>query len=109
MKATARRCATMTARVDAARMSAAASGWARALSLAGAGAISLALTLDPFLLNGVPPLRLHAGLPLMMLGVSGAFAHGLGYRPSSRVIRALVAPATAWLLLVAGASLIALR
>lgn len=109
MRATVHWRAVMTARLDAARMGAAASGWARALSLASAGAISLTLTLDPFLLNGVPPLRLHAGLPLLMFGVSCAFVHGLGYRPSTRILGALVRAATAWALLAAGASLIALR
>jgi predicted membrane protein len=99
----------MTARLDAAQVSAHASVWARGLSLAAAGAISLALTLDPFLLHGVPPLRLHVGLPLMMLGVSSAFVHGLGYRPSRRILGVFVYPATAWALLAAGVSLIALR
>jgi Cyd operon protein YbgE (Cyd_oper_YbgE) len=81
----------------------------RAASLAVAGLASLALTLDPCLLNGVSATRIHAGLPLLMLGVSGAFACGLGFQPSGRISRALVQPALAWALLGAGTSLIVLR
>jgi predicted membrane protein len=84
-------------------------GWARALALAVAGAISLALTLDPYLLNGVSPLRVHTGLPLLMLGVSSAFADGLGFSASNRVVRALLHPGLAWALIAAGALLMLAR
>jgi len=80
--------------------------WARAASLAAAGAISLALMLDPYILNGVSAFRLHAGLPLLMLGASGAFAYGFGFQPSSRFFRVALQPALAWALIAAGAALI---
>src|ERR1700691_558421 len=83
--------------------------WARALELAAVGAISLALTLDPYILNGVSPLRVHAGLPVLMLGVSGAFADGLGFSASSRFMRTLFHPAIAWTLIGVGMSLMLLR
>ena len=85
------------------------SSWGRAAALAAAAAISLALTLDPYVLNGVSSARLHEGLPLLMFGVSSAFAYGLGFRAKSTPIRALTHPAAAWTLLVAGAAFIFAR
>ena len=82
------------------------SSWGRAAALAAAAAISLGLTLDPYVLNGVSSARLHEGLPLLMLGVSNAFAYGLGFRPASRSMRAFISPVAAWALLVAGAAFI---
>jgi hypothetical protein len=86
-----------------------ATGLARAASLATAGAISFALMLDPYILNGVSAFRVHAGLPLLMLGASSAFAYGLAFRPSGRITRVLLHPALAWTLLGAGAALMALK
>ena len=85
------------------------SSWGRAAVLAAAAAISLGLTLDPYVLNGVSSARLHEGLPLLMLGVSSAFAYGLGFQAKSAAIRALTHPAAAWTLLVAGAAFIFAR
>lgn len=73
-----------------------------------AATVSLVLTLDPYILRGASTIRIHSGLPLLMLGVSVAFAHGLGFQPASRLSRALLHPAVGWTLLGAGASLIAL-
>ena len=86
-----------------------ATGLARAASLATAGAISFALMLDPYILNGVSAFRVHAGLPVLMLGASSAFAYGLAFRPSGRMARVLLHPALAWTLLGAGAALMALK
>ncbi|MBV8474531.1 MAG: hypothetical protein JO107_07965 [Hyphomicrobiales bacterium] len=83
--------------------------WSKAIALAAAGAASLALTLDPYVLNGVSSARVHAGLPLLMLGVSGAFAHGLGFRPAQPILRGLLHPAVAWILFGAGASVLAIH
>ena len=41
----------------------------RALALSFASAVSLMLLLDPYLLNGVSLVRVHEGLPLLMLPV----------------------------------------
>ena len=86
-----------------------ATGLARAVSLAAAGGISFALMLDPYILNGVSAFRVHAGLPVLMLGASSAFAYGLAFRPSGRMARVLLHPALAWTLLGAGAALMALK
>jgi predicted membrane protein len=85
-----------------------ARSWARAFELAAVGAISLALTLDPYILGGVSSSRVHAGLPVLMLGVSSAFADGLGFSASSRLMRTLFHPALAWALIGVGMSLMLL-
>ena len=93
-------------------MNSASLGWssgpvaalARASSLFVAGGVSLALTLDPYLLRNVSPGSIHAGLPLLMMGASGAFAYGFGFRPANRIACALLHPACAWALLVMGAA-----
>jgi predicted membrane protein len=77
----------------------------RTVSLAAALAASLALMLFPFLLRSVPETRLHAVLPVMLLGVAGAFVHGVGFSPDNRLLRVLFGPACAWTLMVGGAIL----
>jgi predicted membrane protein len=83
--------------------------WSRAVALTAAGAASLALTLDPYVLSDVSSARVHEGMPLLMLGVSGAFAYGLGFRPAQPILRALLHPAVASVLFGAGAALLALH
>jgi hypothetical protein len=85
-----------------------ATTWGRAVALLAAGAISLALMLDPYILNGASALRVHEGLPLLMIGVSSAFAYGLGLRAFSLTARILLHPALAWALMGVGAALMLL-
>jgi len=92
----------MSARVDAKPSQAGA----RVLSLAAAGGFSLLLLLDPYVLRGIPDGRIHAGLPLMMLGAAGMFMHGLGFEAKSGFVRIVFHPAAAWLLFAAGALVI---
>jgi predicted membrane protein len=94
-------------RADAATATAAT--WARTISLVAAGAISLALMLDPYLLHGFSLARIHEGLPFLLLGVAGAFVHGFGYRATSSITRVLAHPMLSWLLLGFGAAWIAMR
>jgi predicted membrane protein len=75
----------------------------RAASFATALAASLALMLFPFLLRHVPTTRLHSALPLLLLGVAGAFIYGVGYRPDQKLLRVLFGPACAWALMIGGA------
>ncbi len=86
---------------------ASAAPWARAISLVAAGAISLALVLDPYLLRGFSLARIHEGLPFLLLGVAGAFVHGFGYRAASRFMRVFAHPMSSWALLGFGAAWIA--
>jgi predicted membrane protein len=75
----------------------------KALSLAAAGAVSLALMVDPYLLSGVSEPRIHSALPLMMFGTVGLFMYGLGFAPKTRAMRLIFHPVAAWLLFLAGA------
>jgi predicted membrane protein len=83
--------------------------WSQALALSAAASISLALMLDPYILSGVSALRIHEGLPLLMLGVSSAFAYGFGFTPAGAISRMLLHPALAWASLGVGGALMVLR
>jgi predicted membrane protein len=78
----------------------------RTASFAAALAASLALMLFPFLLRHVPETRLHSVLPLLLLGVAGAFVYGIGYRPDNRLFQILFGPVCAWGLMIGGAWLL---
>jgi predicted membrane protein len=66
-------------------------------------AASLALMLFPFLLRHVQGARLHLALPVLLLGIAGAFVFGIGYRPDNRPLRVLFGPVFAWALIFGGA------
>jgi predicted membrane protein len=85
------------------------SPWTRTVALAIASGVSLALMLDPYVLRGVSSSRIHEGLPILLLGVSGAFTHGFGFRPTSRIVRAFANPIAISSLLCVGAVLVVLR
>jgi predicted membrane protein len=68
------------------------SGWMRSAALVGAGVVSLVLMLDPYVLHGVSSTRLHVGVPLLLLSVSGAFVYGFGFRPANGLARATIHP-----------------
>jgi predicted membrane protein len=74
----------------------------RVTLFAAALVASLALMLFPFLLRHVPEARLHAALPVMLLGVAGAFVYGVGYRPDNKLLRILFGPVCAWVLMIGG-------
>jgi len=82
-------------------------GWMRGVALGVAATISLALTLDPYLLNHVPTARMHEGASLLMFGVSGAFIFGLGFTPANRLARAALHPAAIFAAIGAGVWLLA--
>ncbi|MEO8666942.1 MAG: cyd operon YbgE family protein [Bauldia sp.] len=82
--------------------------WTRAPSLAAGLAISAVLMLYPYALGtDIPPLT-HAALPILLLGVSGALVHGIGYRPDNRALRVLFGPLVSWLLMGIGGGLVVL-
>ena len=74
----------------------------RSASFFTALAASLALMLFPFLLRQVPGTRLHSALPIVLLGVAGAFIHGIGFVPDNKLLRTLFGPACAWALMISG-------
>jgi predicted membrane protein len=69
-------------------------------------AASLALMLFPFLLRHVQEARLHWALPILLLGIAGAFVFGIGYRPDNRPLRILFGPIFPWALMFGGASML---
>jgi predicted membrane protein len=81
---------------------------ARAVSLAGGLAIAATLFIYPRILGThLGPLE-HSALPLMLLGMSGAFAYGFGFQPESKIGGVLFGPAAAWCLMLSAAALMLL-
>jgi predicted membrane protein len=68
----------------------------RSLSLVLAVGVSSTLLFFPYLLGSPPSPRVHALLPVLFFGVSGAWVHGLGFVPRRRVWRILFGPIVAW-------------
>jgi predicted membrane protein len=81
--------------------------WARLVSILAALAVSAVLLLYPYALGTEMTPRVHAALPLLLIGVCAAFVHGLGFRPDSRTLRVVFGPAVAWPLIAAGTFLLA--
>lgn len=82
--------------------------WARAVSLVAAFAISAVLMLYPYALGTEMTPAVHTALPLLLVGVSAAFVHGVGFRPDNVVLRFVFGPAVAWPLIVAGVGVLVL-
>lgn len=83
-------------------------GLARALSLIVAATVSSVLMLDPYVLGSRLSWQIHAGVPLMMTGVSMTFAYGLGFKPDRPALRALFHPIVGWLFLGVGTAVLAI-
>ncbi len=82
--------------------------WARAVSLAAGLGLSALLMLYPYALGTQMTPMLHSALPVMLIGVSGALVHGVGFRPHNRALNVLFSPIAAWPLIGVGILLIAL-
>jgi predicted membrane protein len=82
---------------------------ARFVSLALALAVTLVVTAYPRLfahsMHDVP----HGGLALLMIGMSLAYVHGVGYVPTTRWLRPLFGPLAAWALIALAAAMLAWR
>jgi predicted membrane protein len=83
--------------------------FSRALSLAAAAILSLALMIYPYALGHTMDWATHMALPVLLFGVSGAFVHGIGYEPDNRFLRALFGAPVAWLLIALGIALLLIR
>jgi predicted membrane protein len=86
----------------------ASAGAMRGVSFAAALAATLVLMVFPFVLRGVPDVRLHSALPVVMSGIASAFVYGIGFTPDNRLLQMLFRPWCSWTLMVAGASVLAL-
>ena len=82
---------------------------ARTVSLGAALIISAVLMLYPYALGTKMTPMLHTALPLMMLGVAGAFVHGMGFRPNANALAVLFSPVAAWPLMALGLALLWVR
>jgi predicted membrane protein len=51
----------------------------------------------------------HTAPPVLLLGVSGAFIHGMGYESESRFRRTLFSAPVAWILIALGIALLLIR
>ncbi len=73
--------------------------FARILSLAVAGTLSLILTLYPqaVMQDSQPPD--HSLLTLLMWGIAAGFVHGVGFVPRHIIWRILFSPVVAWMLI----------
>jgi predicted membrane protein len=83
-------------------------GLARALSFIVALAVSAVLMIDPYVLGSRLSWQIHAGVPLMMMGVSITFVCALGFKPDRPALRAVFHPLVGWLLLGVGAAVLAM-
>jgi len=100
---------TMTDDEDAELDSRLTNGWARALSLLVAFAISAGLLVWPRLVVTADGRVDHGWLILLMWGMAAGFVHGVGFIPRNRLLRVSLGPAAAWglpLLAVVGLSVL---
>lgn len=82
---------------------------ARALSLGLALALTLLVTSCPRLFAHSTSELPHGLLALLMLGICGAYVHGVGFVPQQRWLRVLLGPFAAWPLLGVAGLMLALR
>lgn len=78
------------------------SAWARGFSLVGALALMALMTVYPRGLTRDGVAIDHALLTLIMWGLSAGFVHGVGFVPRHPVLRVLLGPIVAWLLMGLG-------
>jgi len=72
----------------------------RAISLGLALVTSGVLMIAPFLVAPHMSGAAHGWASLMMLGITGAFVHGVGFVPRTKLLRWLFSPAVAWTLIL---------
>jgi len=81
---------------------------ARGLSLALSVAMIAALVLVPGILTRGDVLLSRAVLPVLLLGVAGGLAYGLGYRPRSPLLGAMLGPFVSWPLMASAMTFLVL-
>lgn len=80
----------------------------RVASLAAALVLTVGLLLFPRILGAELGPMTHAVLPVLLLGICGAFVSGLGYRPDTRLVRVVMSPTASWVLMGVSLTLLAL-
>lgn len=78
-------------------------GWMRGITLATAFILMLLVTLfpRPLTVEDGSPIS-HGTLMLIMWGLSAGFVHGVGFIPRNPVLRVVLGPVIAWLLMGVG-------
>lgn len=71
-------------------------GWARALSLLTALAISLSILIWPNWVMSDSGTLDHRWLSLLLWGMAAGFVHGVGFVPRNRLLRLMLGPQAAW-------------
>ena len=80
---------------------------ARLISLLAASALALLILIYPIALAHPGSMPSHGSLTLMMLGICAGFVHGVGFTPESALLRWLLHPILAWLMMGMGLILLA--
>ncbi|MES2369389.1 cyd operon YbgE family protein [Thiobacillus thioparus] len=76
------------------------SGWARGVSLVSALALMILVTVFPRGLTVADGRAIsHGVLTFIMWGMSAGFVHGVGFVPRNNVLRVLLGPVVAWVLM----------
>jgi predicted membrane protein len=82
----------------------------RSASLVFAAITSIIGLVFPYILARQPTGLNQSILLLMMAGISGAFIHGVGFRPRGKWLNYMISPITTWpVLALTTGSLLALR
>jgi predicted membrane protein len=76
----------------------------RVISLALALSASGVLSIAPFMLARNVTGTVHGVLVVLMLGVSAAFIHGVGFVPRTRLVGLIASPMIAWPLILSTAT-----
>lgn len=81
----------------------------RGLCLIAAATIVGGLFAYPRILGPSVGAAEHSALPLMLMGCCAAIVYGVGFRPESSLVRLLLGPAAAGLLIAFGVAVLALQ
>ena len=80
----------------------------RGVSFGIAATLIALLSLAPWMFAGETTI-VHVIMPVMALGLAGAFAHVVGYRPRSTILAAILGPWVSWPLMLSSLALLAFR
>jgi predicted membrane protein len=81
----------------------------RVVSLLLASSASGVLSVAPFTLARSLTGAVHGALVVLMLGISAAFVHGVGFVPRTRIVGMVASPVIAWPLIMLATVVLLLR
>ena len=83
--------------------------WVRLISFLMAFGLSIAILVFPQPLIGNEGHAHHGLLMLLMVGVGVGFVHGVGFRPSNKIVYYFFSPIIAWPIMLGGIWLMAVN